>query len=128
MNPYDPNKRYLGPQGHWLNKVIPEYPLGAPAELKELWNQAAYRHDEDFEGDEFVGFWGWVKKYNNRKEVRREIEKANLKFGNSLILAVEKTRSQMVPHEVMIAFKYANIVKDSVDKFGFAFYKTGGAE
>ena len=126
MKPYDPNVRYLGPQGHWLNKYIPEYPPGAPEELKELWNQAAFGHDVDFEGSEYAGFTGWVKKWLSRDQVKRDIRKANQKFRDRLIIAIEQTKHLMTIEERVIAFEYASIVFKAVENFGWAFYKVGG--
>ena len=125
MEPYNPKIRYLGPQGHWLNKYIPEYPPNAPIELKELWNHAAYGHDCDFEGDEFTGFMGWFKKWINRVEVRKEIHQANVVFYNKLVIAIEKTKHLMTIETRIAAHSYANIVYEAVESFGWAFYKTG---
>ena len=128
MKPYDPNKRYLGPQGSQLNKYIPETPPNAPSKLKELWNEAAYYHDCDFEGDDYAGFWGWLKKWTNKEQVKKEILDANNRFSQKLILAVERTKDQMSMNERMIAYSYAKIVHEAVDRFGWAFYKTGGSD
>lgn len=128
MEKYDPNKRYLGPQGHWLTKWIPECPRNAPDELKELWNQAAYDHDEDFHGDEFAGFMGWLKKWINKTKVKKEISESNQKFRDKLTLAVVKTKHLMTPLDTTLAFEYANIVFNAVEQFGWAFYKTGGED
>jgi len=41
MEPYDPDKRYFGPQGSRLCSIIPEYPIGIP-QAQPLFNYAGY--------------------------------------------------------------------------------------
>lgn len=125
MEPYNPNKRYLGPQNHWLNKYIPEHPKNAPERMMDDWNEAAYEHDVDFDGDDYAGWFGWIKKWINRKKVREEISKANQKFRDKLILSVERHKHLMTVDTRVRSFAYANIVYQAVEGFGWAFYKVG---
>lgn len=48
---YDPSVRYFGPQGCWLTGLISSYPPGVEVEeVKELFNEQAFRHDVDYTG------------------------------------------------------------------------------
>ena len=127
MKPYDPKKRYLGPQGHWLTKVIPEFPPGCEV-VQPYWNEAAYNHDTDYEGEDYKGFWGWVKKWLNREQVEEARKLSDDKFYFALVRGIKAVKSELKQEQRLIAEKYANIVYQSVRKGGWAFYKVSMEE
>ena len=72
--PYEPAKRYFGPQGHWLCKYIPAYPPGIK-ELEEDFNKAAFKHGVDYSGKPSSKWWQrifhWFLKSNPDQDYRQ---------------------------------------------------------
>jgi hypothetical protein len=124
MKPYDANINYLGPNASSIGKYVPKYPVGIP-ELRDAWNYVAYLHDVDFSGDDYAGFFGWMKKIYNRKEVLHEIEVSNRRLYRGLIEAITEIREELSDAQVYRAEFYALLVFQAVDAFGWAFYKVG---
>jgi hypothetical protein len=124
MKPYDDTKTYLGPNGHWSKKWIPKVPPGVEI-VHPYWNKAAYNHDVAYDGNDYSGLLGWVKKWLNRREVERQRLKADKAFLNDLLLGIERAQHKMTGEQLIIAQGYAQIVFDAVHAFGWSFYKTG---
>jgi len=127
MKPFDPNKKYLGPEGHWLSEFIPPHPPSVP-ELYDLWNRASYNHDKGYEGEEYSGWFGWIKKFFNRIEAETERSYVDEQFETELIRAIELLKKELTREQVEIAYAYTAIVYKAVRKFGWSFYKTGAKE
>lgn len=125
MKPYDYKKTYLGPNGHWSKKYIPKVPPTCEI-LHPFWNKYAYDHDVAYEGDDYAGFWGWVKKVINRKKVETQRLKADEDFYNGLMSAIDRNRHLLSEEQMIVAETYAMMVFKAVNKAGWAFYKTGG--
>jgi len=127
MKPYDPNRRYLGPENKpYLNKFIFAFPPNVP-QLEEPWNQAAYDHDCGYEGEEFAGWMGWLKKLWYRSEVQFERSLVDDEFYDALCKPIMKLKREfkITPQQELEAYAYAKIVHKAVERLGFAFYKTG---
>lgn len=127
MMEFDKDKRYLGPEGHWSVKYIPAFPPSVP-ELYDLWNKAAYNHDEGYEGNEYAGWFGWIKKWVNRVEVEAERELIDEQFETELFRAIELIKPQLSRAQLEEAYAYTAIVYKAVRKMGWSFYKTGQKE
>lgn len=127
MKPYDPNKVYLGPNGHWLKRFIPKFPPECEI-LHPYWNRAAYKHDEGYEGDEYAGFFGWLKKAFNRQKVEAERYIVDKYFHEELKSSIEQVKSELSDKQIILAETYAGLVFKAVHTCGWSFYKTGGVE
>ena len=117
MEAYDPNKIYLGPNGHWSKDYIPKTPIGIP-QVHPYWNKAAYDHDCDYEGEKETGFFGWIKNFLNRKRI-------DDKFHDDLCNGVDKIAHTLTKDEIQRAYDYADLVHQSVRTFGWTFYRVG---
>lgn len=124
MNPYDESVEYLGPQNSWLTRYIPKFPITCEV-LKPSWNKVAYEHDVAYQGDEYAGFCGWVKKWFNRKQVNHERGVADTKFFDGLKRAIYQKRDELTDIQEAIAFEYATVCYKAVKRYGWAFYRVG---
>lgn len=86
MEPYDPNKRYFGPQGSKLCAIIPEYPKGIP-QARPVFNYAGYLHDGGYTGERRSGFMGWLWDAKDRYQIDKEML-ANIKKGTKRLQKV----------------------------------------
>lgn len=78
MLPYDPTKRYFGPQGSDLCYLIPEAPLGIP-QLKPVFNKAAYSHDVGYSGLRRTGWLAWILDAIERRNIDKKFKSDILK-------------------------------------------------
>ena len=125
MKPYNPHKRYLGPENKpYLNKFIFPFPPGIP-ELKDSWNQAAYGHDSGYEGDIYAGWLGWIKKWLNRKQAEKNRAEVDDKFYRELCKGIIRIKGQITRDQEEEAYAYAKVVYIAVQKAGWSFYKVG---
>ena len=117
MKPYDPNKRYFGPQGSWLCKLIPEYPKGIP-QARPIFNFAGYNHDGGYEGNGRSGFWGWI--YDAIE--RRNIDKALL---NDLLEGIISYEEQGIlsEEEADECAEYAYVAYEAIRAGGGFFFR-----
>jgi len=115
MEPYNQYKRYLGPQGHWLTKLIPEVPPGCE-EIQPYWNRAAYNHDCGYEGKKESGFWGRLKNFFKRRKI-------DVQFYEELLLGVEAVKERLTFDQYQNAKAYANIIYTAVRSGGWKFYR-----
>ena len=115
MEPYDPQKRYLGPQGHWLSDLIPEVPPSCEL-VRPYWNKAAYNHDKGYEGDKELGIWGVIKNYFKRRKI-------DVTFYEDLLAGVESVKEHLNESQYELAKAYANIVFTAVRSGGWSFYR-----
>lgn len=82
MRPYNPRTNYFGPKDGKLEAILEEI-LELLPNLKEGWNQAAYRHDVAYTGVRRKGFWGWIADFRDRR-------RADLRFRDELFDTVEE--------------------------------------
>ena len=115
MEPYNPHKRYLGPQEHWLTKLIPEVPPNCEV-LQPYWNKAAYNHDKGYEGKKEKGIWGAIKNFFTRRKV-------DVTFYEELLAGIEKVKNRLSDSQYEMAKTYANIVFTAVRSGGWNFYR-----
>ena len=115
MEPYNQFKRYLGPQGHWLNKLIPEFPIGCEV-VQPLWNKAAYNHDCGYEGKKEQSFLAWLKNFLTRRKI-------DVQFYEELLLGVEEVKEKLTFQQYQNAKAYANIIYTAVRTGGWKFYR-----
>jgi len=119
MEPYDPNKRYFGPQGSPICKLIPEAPPTVP-QLEPVFNRAAYTHDVGYSGTKERGFLGWIKNYIERKNIDQKFID-DMTLGIMQYLAEEK----ITEDEADISLLYAELAYKAVRKLGWTFYRKG---
>jgi len=124
MKPYDPSVDYLGPNRSAIKKYIPTFPPGCE-ELKPLWNIHAYNHDCDYFGDDYSGWFGWLKKWMDRRRVAEARWLADHRFYEGLMLSIESLQDKLTGNQIIIAQSYARIVFEAVNSFGWAFYRVG---
>ena len=118
MEAYDKSKRYFGPQGSPLNALIPEAPPSVPI-LKEVFNHAAYDHDDGYEGELCKIPWiGWIVNY----VIRRAIDKKFLKAMDDGILSYGD-EGLITKEQEKIALKYAMVAYKAVRLAGWTFYR-----
>jgi hypothetical protein len=117
MEPYNPNERYFGPQGHWLNIFIPPYPLGIQI-LKDNFNLAAYNHDKGYEGQARSGFMGKIRDQWERWGIDKT-------FLSEMNEAIEQAyyNEEITSFQKKIAADYANIAYDAVRALGWTFFR-----
>ena len=118
MKPYDKTKRYFGPQGSPLNRLIPEAPPTVPI-LKEVFNKAGYNHDSGYEGEKStVPFLGKIANYFARKaidvEFLREMDDGILSYAEQGLIT---------PEQEAISLKYAMLAYKAVRLGGWTFYR-----
>jgi hypothetical protein len=118
MEPYDPNKRYFGPQGSPLNKLIPQAPPTMPI-LQPVFNKAAYEHDCDYEGEKKKGIFGKLQNILDRRN-------ADIKFRDKMLqgIYIAADKGTISPEQEVFAIKYAKAAYIAVRAGGWAFYKT----
>jgi hypothetical protein len=118
MEPYDPKKRYFGPQGSPLNKLIPQAPPTMPI-LQPVFNKAAYNHDCAYEGKKEKGILGKIINILNRR-------KADIAFKDQMLAGINQAYYDDVISEEQKDFadKYAKTAYAAVRLGGWAFYKT----
>ena len=119
MEDYDPNKRYFGPQGSQLCKVIPEYPPTVP-QLKGVFNRSGYNHDKGFTGKRRKGFFGWLKDAWERWGI-------DDRFLEDMQLGIEAAlmSGEITEDQAEIAHAYAKLAHKSVRAAGWTFFRTG---
>lgn len=119
MEPYDPDKRYFGPQGSPLCKLIPEAPPTVP-QLESVFNRAAYSHDGGYEGNRRSGLRGLIKDYFERRRIDK-------KFLDDMELGIMQYLSEgkITEEQTDIALLYANVAYKAVRKLGWTFYRKG---
>lgn len=117
MGPYDPTKRYFGPQGSQLCKVIPEYPIGIPT-LKSVFNKAAYHHDVGYTGERRSGFWGKILDAIERRKIDK-------KFKEDMIAGIAYQESKRIISEEQAddAIDYAELAYSAVRLGGWTFFR-----
>lgn len=109
MKPYDPDKRYFGPQGSKLCAIIPEYPRGIP-QIQQVFNKAGYNHDGGYEGEKRKGFWGWFKDARDRYRIDKKLL-ADLLSGidyaceRGMITGPEADECDAYAHQAYIAIR-----------------------
>jgi hypothetical protein len=119
MEPYNPNERYFGPQGHWLCAFIPEFPRGMPV-LRQKFNKPAYNHDGGYEGEKRSGFMGKIRD----QWERWGIDKTFLREMNEGINQ-DFMDGQITKEQLRIAADYANLAYNAVRAFGWSFFRKG---
>ena len=122
MEEYNENKDYLGPEGSPISKYIPKAPVTVP-QLRESFSKAAYNHDDAFEGSEFYGFWGWIRKWKNRKKVEAERGEADKKLRDDMTAAYELIKKTLTRIQQLETENYIEAVYEAVHNFGWSFYK-----
>ncbi|NQZ58073.1 MAG: hypothetical protein HRT88_11505 [Lentisphaeraceae bacterium] len=111
---YDPEKRYVGPQGNkLLCSIIPPYPPGLPI-LKDPYNKGGWRHDGAYTGSRRSGFWGFIQDMLERRAIDLEFY-ADLKAPAKLI----EDKQQRV-----YALKCAKLYFKGVRYLGWSFFRT----
>jgi len=116
MEPYDPDKRYFGPQGSPLCRLIPEAPPTVP-QLEPVFNRAAYNHDVGYSGKRKKGILG---EYFERKRIDEKFL-YDMELGIMQYLAEDKITEE----EADISILYASIAYKAVRKLGWTFYRKG---
>ena len=119
MEPYDPDKRYFGPQGSPLCKLIPEAPPTVP-QLEPVFNRAAYNHDVGYSGKRKSGILGYIKDFFERKRIDEKFLD-DMELGIMQYLAEDKITEEQAD----IALLYAKIAYKAVRKLGWTFYRKG---
>jgi hypothetical protein len=117
MEPFNPDKRYLGPQGHWLTDLIPPNPPTLP-QLYDLWNEAAYNHDVGYDGQRRKGLFGFIKDVFERKRIDEA-------FHDELIDACYGIEHFITEEQLEAALDYADLIYWAVRGGGWKFYRTG---
>jgi len=117
MEPYDPNKRYFGPQGSWLCKLIPEYPAGIP-HAQPIFNEAGYHHDVGYEGEERKGFFGWILDAMERRKI-------DIKLFNDLLDGINTYEEQGIlsEEEADTCEAYAKVSYEAIRAGGGFFFR-----
>jgi len=118
MEEYNKDKRYFGPQGSWLCKVIPEFPPGIP-KAQPIFNRGGYVHDRGYEGTKTKGFWGWLKGAIDRRRVDQQLLSDLL---NGIQHACE--RGILSEEEANRCDDYAHLSYTAIRGAGWAFFRT----
>jgi hypothetical protein len=118
MQPYDKDKRYFGPQGSPLNKLIPQAPPTMPI-LQPVFNRAAYDHDGAYEGEKKKGILGKIINFLERR-------KADIAFRDKMIEGIHLAgvKGTISVEQEVFAKKYAKTAYAAVRLGGWVFYKT----
>lgn len=124
---YDPSKKYFGPQGNWLSKIIPTYPPGLKC-LEDDWNYCAWKHDKAYSGKPKNGLFLRIFFYLTKSEHGidyQERRESDLAFYNGLIASVDKAfiKEEIDLMQRRIAEAYAVVVYESIRTGGVLFYK-----
>ena len=115
MKAFNPQKRYLGPEGHWLTPIIPPNPPSVP-QLYLYWNRAAYNHDVGYAGKRKTGLFGWISNMISRKKI-------DDKFHDQLYAGIRDIEKSLSDQELQEAMIYADIVYKAVRVGGWSFYR-----
>ncbi len=118
VEPYDPKKRYFGPQGSPLCRFIPESPIGIP-QLQPVFNIAAYNHDAGYEGCRRSGWFSYILDAMERREIDR-------KFKRDIMEGITKyfIESRINDDEADTAEEYAELAYNAVRLGGWSFFRT----
>lgn len=119
MKPYDPSKRYFGPQDHWLCDFIPEFPPNMPV-LRLKFNKPAYNHDAGYEGEKRSGFMGRIKDAWERWAIDK-------RFLFELNTGIEEAFNdhQITCKQMQEATAYAKAAYLAVRAVGWSFFRRG---
>lgn len=117
MEPYDQTKRYFGPQGSWLCKLIPEFPAGIP-QAQPIFNRGGYTHDRGYEGNKTGGFWGWLRDAMDRRKVDRQLL-------TDLLVGIAHAEDQGIlsESEADRCDDYAHLAYDAIRAGGWMFFR-----
>lgn len=127
MTAYDPEKVYLGPNGHWSKKFIPKTPLGIP-QVHPYWNKAAYNHDTGYEGETYssrASWWNPFAKIAAIRKDRKYRKQIDDNFLEALLVGIDKVKHTLTQDQIERAEEYADVVYESVRALGWSFYRTG---
>lgn len=122
MEPYNPDKRYFGPQGSRLCAIIPEYPRGVP-QVRYIFNMAGYNHDGGYEGERRKGFFGWLRDVHERYTVDKKLLEDLL---NGIDGACE--RGIITPAEADDCDNYAHQAYIAIRAGGWVYFRKGNEE
>jgi hypothetical protein len=116
MGPYDSTKRYFGPDGSALCKLIPTHPPDIP-QLEDVFNRSGYHHDGGYEGTK-----SWWRVWYN-KQSRHKVDVAfldNMLAGIDQYLFEDKINREEADEAIDFAYTAYTLVRAG----GWAFYKT----
>jgi len=122
MEPYDPNKRYFGPQGSKLCAIIPEYPLGIP-QAQPIFNRGGYVHDRGYEGERRGGFFGWWWDACERRKIDKQLL-------TDLLTGIDHAceRGELSVAEADRCDTYAHLAYDAIRVGGWVFFRKSNSE
>lgn len=119
MEEYDPNKRYFGPQGSQLCKIIPPSPPGMD-QLIPVYNKPAYNHDVGYTGKRRSGFFGKLKDAWERWGIDKD-------FLIEMVDGIQDAfhEGEITESEFKVAMAYARLAYKAVRAAGWTFFRTG---